>query len=288
MNVSLPTKDFGFFKVVVGSLFLICALCLPSIAVYSFGIALLVGRAHSMGAWVGMWRAGKLNWIYVSWMLFLSVVISYWGLKMTSLTFLNYFTYLLFAFHYFFDEFDLQDEKRILSNILPSISPFVLTVLYLADDYYRLGIGLSTFIAIAVALTIAELLFTKEINWLVVQMKLLTLFILGSILFGVSANAILNIFLISHYFFWFVYPVYKMHKYKRAERDGLIMILILIVATSMFFAFTKASASPDLIEIAERTFLVGTIVHIIATAPFGYIFGLPRPKKYPAVQSSTT
>lgn len=278
MKINLATNNFSFFKVLSGTLLLGGAFFSPFVvAGYSLIVALIVGKAHALGAWLAMWRAGKFNWIYVSAMCLITVVVTFWG-SLASLPVLNFVTYILFAFHFFFDEFDLQEEKRSGHNALAGISPFLLSFLYLVKDYYHLAFPSEIFILLASILLLAELVFVKEINWFFIQTKLLTFFILGSIFSGVPANSILSILLVYHYFFWFVYPVYKLHKYKREERDGLIMILLLIIAASVF-ASSRSSYSPEFMDFSIRVFLIGTIIHIFSTAPFGYLFALPRPQR---------
>lgn len=80
-----------------------------------------------------------------------------------------------------------------------------------------------------------------------------------------------------HYFFWFVYPVYKLHKYKRSERDGFIMLLVILLGTSFYLAITNSHFSPEILQVGIKTFLVATIVHILSTAPFAGALGLKQP-----------
>ncbi len=280
MKIYLPTNNFAFFKILSGSLFLVAAITFPTLAAYSFIIALMVGRAHSLGAWIAMWRAGKFNWKYITWISLLSIVIAFWGLKIvSSLELLAFITYLFFTFHFLFDEFDLQEEERSVQNIIPSISPSILLVLSLCKDYFHLNIHLSVFLIIAAALLAIEFLYVRNINWFFVHMKILTLFILSALFLHVTGSAMLAVFLIFHYAFWFIYPIYKLHKYRREERDSFIMILLLMVSSSVYFSLTRNSYGDEVFNLVVKSFYIGTIIHILATAPFGYLFGLPR-KKY--------
>ena len=44
-----------------------------------------------------------------------------------------------------YDEFDLQEEKRNLSNIISSLNPTVLILLLLVNDFYAFNIGIDFF-----------------------------------------------------------------------------------------------------------------------------------------------
>ena len=134
MKIVLPVNNFSFFKFVSGSLFLLCALTFPIISYVSL-VILVVGKAHSLGAWMAIWRAGKFSWLYFFWVLVLVCGVSFWGSKIAPLQTLAFVGYTLFAFHFLFDEFDLQEEPRNLGNILSSINPFILTFLFLLNHF---------------------------------------------------------------------------------------------------------------------------------------------------------
>ena len=287
MKINLPTDTFSFFKFASGTIFLIIALFSPLVAIYSFFVALTVGRAHGLGAWLAMWRAGKLNWKYVSWMTVIILMTSFWGLKLVSSTTLLFVTYFFFAIHFFFDEFDLQEETRTMRNILSGISPLLLVCLFLIQGFLGIHIPLPVFVAIAMTFVALEMIHLQEVNWFFLHTKILAAFILASMYLGSSAKNILDIFLVFHYFFWFAYPVYKLHKYKPAERDGFIMMLVLLIGAGIYFATTRSSYGPDVLQFSIRIFMVGTLIHIFSTAPFGYMFGLPKPKAYPPVTTTT-
>ncbi len=277
MHIDLPKNNFAFFKFIAGSLFLMAVISYNSIALYSFFIALAVGRAHSLGAWIAMWRSGKLNWKYITSMFLVSIAVSYWGLNMVpNLQILSFITSLLFCFHFFFDEFDLQEEERSWENILPSLSPAILISILLTKDYLHFNVPLNTFYVIAGGLLLIEIIHTKRIGWFFLHTKILTLFTLVAVALHMNAQGILATFLIFHYFFWFLYPIYKLHKYKPTERDSFVMILLLVVSTSLYFSITKNDYSDEVMQLTIRAFLIGTIIHVLATAPFGYLFGLPR------------
>ena len=284
MKISLPINNFSFFKVATGTLFLFGTLIFP-VALYVPVIILIVGKAHSLGAWMAIWRAGKFTWVYFLWVLIITGGVSFWGSEIAPLATLAFVGYTLFAFHFLFDEFDLQEEVRDFGNVLSSIIPFILTFLFLLNHFFNLHIPLTTFLVIAGVILIPEVLLTKEITWFFIHTKILTLFIICSIFLGSTAITLLNILLVFHYFFWFIYPVYKLHKYKRAERDGFIMMLLIIMIMSIFIYSTKIWGAPEIMDIAMRTFFIASIAHILTTAPFGYLLGLPKPKKYVPIQS---
>jgi hypothetical protein len=279
MKVHLPVNNFAFFKMAIGTAFLAAALVTPLISIYSFAIALMVGRAHSLGAWVAMWRAGKLSWRYIVWMSAIIIAVSYWGLQMVSLNHLLFVTYVLFAFHFFFDEFELQEERRTFTNLLSGAAPLLVMLLFLCRSFLDVAVTMGLMVTTALTFLALEFIYVRELTWFTIHTKILTAFILLSFHLGTSATAVHAVFLTFHYFFWFIYPVYKLHKYKREERDGFIMMLLLIVAASFYFAITKDSYGPQVYELVIRSFNIGTIVHILATAPFGYLFGLPLPKQ---------
>jgi hypothetical protein len=275
------SKDIAFYRTLAEGGFFLSVLLAPAVAVYTFGVSLLIGRVHGIGAWVGMWRAGKLTYTYVAWMLGISIAISYWGLAVAPYIALTLITYLFFSFHYFFDEFELQNRIHALQSAAQSGAPFALMCLYLFDHYWNLSIPPLTYVGIVMIFLAFELIFTKVYNWYFVQMKITTLFILACVYFGITANYTLNIFLLSHYIFWFIYPVYNLNKYKPEERDSFIMIMLLLIATSFYYVYLFNSAKVAHAfneEFLARSFMCGTLVHIFSTAPFGYLFGLPKPK----------
>ncbi len=282
MRIHLPRNNFSFFKIISGTLFLFLAASFPLLAGLSFLGALAVGRAHSLGAWLGMWRAGKFTPKYIVWMILLTLVVSFWGFTLVSFTVLSFVTFVLFTLHFIFDEFELQEEKRSFVNILSSLNPTILVLLFLVTDFLKLWhlVGFSFFISLALMLLAVEMINLKEINWFFVQTKVLTLYILYAIFAGISSSAVLGVFLMFHYFFWFIYPVYKLHKYKREERDGFIMILLILVSSSVYFAVTRFSYVDEVFNLVVKAFLVGTIIHVLSTAPFAYLFGLPKSKSY--------
>lgn len=279
MKLNLKLNTFSLFKVLLGSAFLLFAILVPLAGFFAVAV-FMVGRTHALGAWLAMWRAKKLNWKYVTILFFMTVVIAYIGLRVVPVKELGYFTYLLFAFHFFFDEFDLQEEKRAFPAMMSAVPPYVTISLYLLSDFFNLLYTFSDFLLLFVLLTIVEFFFVREISWFFVNTKVLSLFILSSIFFHFTSTYISGTLLMFHYLFWFIYPVYKLHKYKREERDGFIMILLLITFTVLYFAAGGNLNGPDQFEIATRGFMVATIIHIFSTAPFGYFIGLPRQIKY--------
>ncbi len=279
MEIYLPTNNFSFLKILLGIPILTSAFFFP-ILVYIPIIILILGKAHSLGAWIAIWKSGKFNWIYLFWLSFFTISISVWGIKASSVVTLSFISFILFAFHFVFDEFDLQEEQRTLGNALSGVTPFALTFLFLLHDFAFIHLTTNFFLFITATLIFIEMFFLQKITWFFVQSKLLTLFILVSFILGSGVTSVLYIFLISHYLFWFIYPVYKLHKYRRSERDGFIMLLLVIVLMSVFVYSTLIWNIPDNDDFAIRTFFVATILHILTTAPFGYLFGLPKPIQY--------
>ena len=165
MKIDLSTKNVAFWRTLAEGGFFFGVLVAPSVAVYTFGISLLIGRVHGIGAWIGMWRAGKLNWIYVSWMIIISIVISYWGLAVAPLIWLNFVTYALFAFHYFFDEYELQNRSHLIQNIVHSAAPFLIVSLYLVAYYFNIRVEHTLYLQIAVIFLGIEIFFTEVYNW---------------------------------------------------------------------------------------------------------------------------
>ncbi len=274
MKVFLPRGTFSSYKIVIGTLFLILVLLFPFLTLYLVPLALLVGKPHLLGAWLGMWRARRITWKYVAWMFFLSLTVSYWGMHVTSPEFLYFFTASLFAVHFLFDEYDLQEQKRTKYNLLAGFTPLFVILVYLFDFYYKFGISLDLVLLMVFVLVSVEVITLKEINWFFVQSKILLLFAIVAILNNFSPQSIIGVLLIFHYFFWFIFPVYKLHKYKKEERDGFIMILLLLVSTSLYFSTTSPSYGEEMYILAVKVFHIGTIIHILSTAPFGYLFGL--------------
>ena len=279
MKVNLPLRKFSFFKVVAGSFFLLATIFSPLAGFVSI-VAYIVGRTHALGAWFAMWRAGKLNWKYVVWLSMFTLIVSYYGVYVLSLDTLSFITSLLFIVHFFFDEFDLQEQERNMISIFSATVPFFLLVAYRSIDFFNITSFAFYLTSLAIVFTAIEVVFIKEINWFFIHTKILTAFILLCIYLHLGSEVISSTFLLFHYFFWFIYPVYNLHRYKREERDGLIMILILLMSTTLYYSYTESLSNDRAVEAARRGFLVGTIIHILGTAPFAYAIGLSRKNKY--------
>jgi hypothetical protein len=267
-----------------GLSFLVAVTALPVSGSFLYLLAIMVGKIHTVGAWIGMWKAGKLTKKYVAWMFVLTLLVSYWGTTMVSLPLLALIANLMFLFHFLFDEYDIQEESRNKLNLISGMTPGVLGSIFLLSDYFNFKdvFFFEIYGIIFIAFLLIELLYVKQIGWFFVQSKIFSMFILFAIFTEMKSGVAFLIFLIYHYIFWFIYPVYKLHKYKREERDGFIFILLLmsllLMSFSMFYyGSVGILENKDMFEIAVKIFLIGTIVHILATAPFGYWFGLPRP-----------
>ena len=286
MKVHLPLNDFSFFKVVAGFFILAAAVAFPIVRYISI-IVIIVGKAHSLGAWIAMWRAGKLNWVFVIWGIIVAVGVSYWAFNLVSLATLALVSFSMFAFHFIFDEFDLQGQERTFTNVLSSFSPFVLAILYLFTEAFKLPITMNEFFLLAIIMFAVELFYIQIINWFFIRTKMLALFILLAMYIGLSSTSVMFIFLIDHYFFWLVYPVYRLHKYNRPERDSFIMILIVIIILSVFIFSGGVPWTPSPLGvtaldyiIATKVFFISSIAHILTTPPFSYLFGVSKPRKY--------
>ncbi len=275
MKVTLPLKSFSFFKVVTSVFILVIALLFPVVGLVSL-VILVVGRAHTLGAWLAMWKSGKLTWYYLFSTVGVIAGLSFWGFTVAKMEHLAFLAYALFSFHFLFDEFDLQEEKRKGGNIFSSMPPAVSLFLILLSEYIHVNVSLFAIAILLLSLFAIELMFIKEINWFFINAKILTVFIIIAHFMGFSAAAILNIFLLSHYLFWFILPVYKLHKYRREERDGFIMMLCIVMALSIFIYSSKIWGGMENIDVSLRSFYIASLVHVLLTAPFGYVFGLPR------------
>lgn len=283
MNVSLPIKSFAFFKVALGGVFLVLSVAFQNVLNPLFLILpLMVGKAHTIGAWVAMWKSNKLNWKYVSFITLYVIVFLYLGLMVWTLDFLLIITNILFAFHFLFDEFDLQEETKNLANLILPTAIFIQLVMYMFNYFNILHASFSVYLGITLLAVLLETVFLKEISWQYINIKLIAGFLLYCVYAGTGPVFVFSTILIFHYLFWFIYPVYKVHKYKREERDGLIMILIILVLTSIYVVWGINSSMEtrpgDMYNFPLRYFLIFTIVHVLATAPFAYLIGLPRPK----------
>lgn len=280
MKINLPLQNFAFFKTISGFIFLVGMLIFPVATFVSLAV-LVMGKAHSLGAWLAMWRANKLNWKFLSYILLVIFFVPLVSFKYLTFDLLVFLASLLFLFHFLFDEFDFQRERRNLLTVFFSLNPAVIIGFFLISDFLNIVVPFSFFLVIFLTLSAVELILLKEINWFFINTKVISLFALFSIFIGKSVVFIFSILLIFHYLYWFIYPVYTLHKYKRSERDGLIMILLLVVASSVFIYSTKIWGEPsELNEMVFRGFYIASIVHIFTTAPFAYYFGFPRPKKY--------
>ncbi len=280
MRVYLPTKSFSFFKVISGFIILALIVCFPVLAKYSFSLALIVGTSHVIGTWVSMYRANKLRWVYVIWIIFLSILLSFWGFKLSpsNSALLGTVTYMLFFMHLVYDEFDLQEEKRNFGNIISSMVPLFTLMMLFVRDFFGSDFNYSLFFIVIAMLLLVEFIYIKEINWFFIQTKLITAFVISFVFLGFGVGMIFSVLLILHYIFWFIYPVYKLHKHKREERDNLIMILLLIMSVSFYYVIVIFSAGKETTDLITKIFFITTIIHVLSTSPVGYLFGLPRSK----------
>ena len=282
MKFDLNFRDFNSFKFLVGSTYLLTSLFLPVMSIYT-AIILVVGKAHSLGAWIAIWRAKKMNWLYALSTFFIVIALSYWAVVLASIWLVALVGYVLFAFHFLYDEFDLDKGNTSIINILLSSVPLILINLQILNDFFQLGFSFSIFVTVFIFSLLIDIVLVKIIDWHYLSSKALSIFALVSVYFGLGSVFTIYTLLIFHYFFWFAYPVYKLHKYNREERDGFIMILLIIMVMSVFIYSASIWGGDKAFETSVRTFFVASIAHILTTAPFGYLIGLPRSKKYEMV-----
>jgi len=281
MKVKLPMVGFAPFKILMGVIFLLSFLLLKeTMSVLAAFISVAVGKAHSMGAWVAMWRAGKLNAKYIAWVLFFIALFTYVGVFVWSLTTLSVFTAIIFLIHFLFDEYILQEEKKTFENLISPIAIFIMFNIYVLEYLNVISFDFTVYLGLVALTFLLELIFVREITWQHINMKILMAFFIFAIYSNLGPMVFTLSILMWHYFFWFIYPVYKLHIYKREERNGFIFILLLLVATSMFIASDPTFQTDQIKEYYARYFNIITIVHVLSTAPFGFLFGLPYAKHH--------
>lgn len=280
MQIDLKPTGFPFFKVVLSFIYLLWAVFLP-VGWFISIILIFFSKIHTLGAFMAMWRAKRLTWVYVFWMSILFVIISYLGVNVLSIYTMSLVTFAMFAFHFIYDEYELQEEKRTYENVILMLCPLVLMYMVLFQDYFPVKIDFTVFLLTTLFFLVLEALYIRKINWIFISSKVLVLFFLATAYFGYSYTYIYYNVLMIHYFFWLAFPIYKLNKYVPEERDDFIMMFVLLVMMSAFVYSTaiwpKGADAPP--EILQRTFYIASIVHFLSTAPFGYFFGL-RKKKY--------
>lgn len=281
MEHNLNIRTFGFFKIITGFLILSTFFVAREfMMILSIFLPVTIGKAHSLGAWMGMWRAGMLNKLYIFSMVLLTICITYLGIFVFPLWFLTLITSALFLIHFILDEYELQGESFGRRAIFLPISFLTISILALLVRNEFLNVPFWFYLVCYLVFSVAHYFFNRKITWNQINLNLVNIFLLIFIYRGVDPYYFVGMILLWHYFFWFIYPVYKLHKYKREERDGFIFILILIILSSVFLAFKNNLLTPEVKEYSIRYFDVITIVHILGTTPFGHLFGLPKKKKY--------
>lgn len=280
MRTQLACNNFSAFKVLSGIFVLFFGLAFPATTVVTLMI-LAIGKAHSVGAYLGMWRAGKLNIKLITWITFITALVSYLGVKVADYHTLWLVSVLLFVFHFIYDEIDLQQESFTSINIFLSLTPFALLSYHVVSDFLSSNYNLQLLIILFAGVSFLEFFLIKEINWLYIQTKTISIFSLFAMYLGLGAEYAVSITLLYHYLYWFIFPAYKLHKYNRKERDGFIMMLFIIALTSVFIYSTRVWAIADVQdEIAMRSFFIASSIHVLTTAPFAYFFGLAKPQKH--------
>jgi hypothetical protein len=276
-------KNFSFFKLAIGVLLLSLSLIYKNqlfilIPLISFSVA----KAHSLGAWIAMWRAGKMNWKYTVSVCLILLTTFYLSFNLLNIEQITAIAFVLFALHFVFDEFELQQAKS--SNFVYWVAPGIILIQlcsYTMEPFINTTFPTTYYLTLSLIALLADVsvLSKYKYDWFLINNKFISVFIAYLIINRVEVLYVFSVIILYHYIFWFIYPIYKLHKHKPEERDGFIMILIIIVLTSIYFSFTKSEQNPQTYEYALRYFSTLTIVHILTTAPFGYYLGLPRPKK---------
>lgn len=272
MKIYLPVNSFYFFKILFGTiiLFLSIFFSVPGII---YLLVLSIGVPHAIGSYLGMWRAGKLNYRLCIWILSIVIFVSYWGMTIASYEILWLVAGLLFAFHFLFDEPELQWPEKKIEDIWLVIPSFLLFSFCILSDYFNVVLQKNYLVIFIIGIIIVDILFTKKINWFFIQSKILLLYLVYVTVSKISIHDVFVIFSMLHYIFWFIYPVYKLHKYKREERDGFILILLIVTVSLVFWqSFMIWFAFDSLKDVILRSFLVAIIAHVLTTAPFINMF----------------
>ncbi len=274
MSISLFTNKVAAFKVIGSFLFFSFALFAPVAALMVF-IVLALGRAHSVGAWFGMWRSQRLTIKYLFSSALIMAVVGYWGFKMAPLHVLIFVSTVIFIFHFFFDEADFYKKEKLEGSLFSSAVPFLLITVYLFSSFLHLPIPPYYYYVAACVVFLYEIIKMKAFTWHFIQTKIVTIFILVCIGTQKGADFVSMAFLMYHYVFWFIYPVYQLHKHKPDERDGFIAILLLMVISSVLvYSGRTWDVSASLSEIVLRSFYIASTVHVFTTAPFATFLGL--------------
>lgn len=281
MKIELPIFTFASFKVFTSLLFFLSFVFFRNVTFALVTVApLLVGKAHALGAWVAMWRAGKLNVEYVLYVTLFIVYFTYLGLFQLTFLELSLLATILFIIHFVYDEYDLQEEKRINQTVVLVVPTAVLIIMYYLEGLGLASITSSFFYIFFMLSSLLEIYFYRKINWFYLNLKVIQVFLLFFFYFNLDTKLYLNTILSWHYLFWFVFPVYKLHKHNREDRDNLIILLLILILTSIFYMLNIGLLNEEMQDFFGRYFSIVTIVHILSTAPFGYFFGLPKPKYY--------
>lgn len=281
MKIELPIFTFASFKVFTSLLFFLSFVFFRNVTFALVTVApLLVGKAHALGAWVAMWRAGKLNVEYVLYVTLFIVYFTYLGLFQLTFLELSLLATILFIIHFVYDEYDLQEEKRINQTVVLVVPTAVLIIMYYLEGLGLASITSSFFYIFFMLSSLLEIYFYRKINWFYLNLKVIQVFLLFFFYFNLDTKLYLNTILSWHYLFWFVFPVYKLHKHNREDRDNLIILLLILILTSIFYMLNIGLMNEEMQDFFGRYFSIVTIVHILSTAPFGYFFGLPKPKYY--------
>lgn len=272
---------FNLYKTLAIVTLFMSVLLYPQVSIPLFVVAMVFARAHAFGAWFSMWRAKRINWMYVIGVFVMTFILSYAVMRLGSYELWIYITSVLFFAHYFIDEYIFQNKKIIKGNVLFGFIPFVTVVLLFTVNLFQVNISYWAIAAIDVLLLGLLFIQSKKISKEFLICLLYTSFFWATSLIHMQMLHIFGILLVIHYGAWFVYPVLKLHIYRRDERDEFIMMIILILSTSIYYTVTANEYSAVLFELGVKWFLIFTLVHVLSSAPFGYIIGLKKSEYSP-------
>lgn len=276
MQIDLKPTGFPFFKVVVSFVFLISSIFLPLISAVTIFI-IFFARVHALGAFFAMWRAKRLTWQYLICVMLMIVGVSYLGVNVLSIYVLSFIAFVTVSFHFIYDEYELQEENRTFENIVLMVGPLLILFLVIFRDFFQIPMSFLFFLAVAGFTFLIEAIYVRKINWIFVSSKVQMLFFLLAIYIGKDITYIIYTLLMLHYVFWLAYPVYKLNKYVKDDRDDFIMMMLLLIFFAAFVYSTSIWGVEGMSkDVSTRIFYIASIVHIFSTAPFAYFFGLKR------------
>lgn len=271
---------FSFYKTSLLGVTLILA----SIPFLAFPIQVLMFfmvNGHFFGALYSIWKSKKFTLLYGISLCLIAIFSFILGFKILPVTVLIFTAHILFFIHFFYDEYFLQGESPSFSNLISICTPSILYAIFLINDFYKFDMAFSEFVLLAAAFLLLELIYTKTFSWFLIYTKFLTVFLLYAIAIGESVFFVSRAFLLFHYLFWFVYPVYKLRAAKPSSALNLgVIVAVLTFVTGTVFLTKIFLIDGTITQVSIQYFQVLSMIHILTTAPFGYLFGLQKPLPY--------